>query len=116
MAMSNHTETKTSYKIFAADGTDLHHTWSDPDMAAKSAEQYGNGAYVEPHTYEARVPAYKAVLMDSGIPEADWNMCCIAMNRMLNMAGDAGRPSDAMHSVVRAYKAGQDVLPPLSRQ
>ena len=49
----------------------------------------------------------KRVLIDSGIPEEHWSLLRADMGRQLNMARDAGRPSDAMRSAVRAFKVGQ---------
>jgi hypothetical protein len=101
---SPYTRIRTSYRVRAADGTILNHGWGDAHRANEDAARLGG--YVEPHTYESEVPACERVLIDSGIPTEDHTLCRLAMQRMLNMALDAGRPSDAMRSVVAAYKRG----------
>jgi hypothetical protein len=47
------------------------------------------------------------VLLESSVPEHAYSACIGAMHSFLNATPDAGRPSDAMRSVVASYLAGQ---------
>lgn len=104
--LDRYATTHRSYQVLAADGHVLNYGWDDPDRAAQDAARRGAGAYVAPLTSVRTVTASDRVLIDSDIPEERWPLIRADAHRMLNMARDAGRPSDAMRSSVRAFKAG----------
>lgn len=94
----------TVHRVLAADGTVLNWGWSNHEAAQDDADRRGSGAHVVVHQWEAEVPASDRVLIESGIPEAEWGVLRLAANRAMNMTMDAGRPSDAMRSAVRAHR------------
>lgn len=97
---------RTVTQLISADGNVLNFSIGDnPKFIETQLAKYP-GSYLKDHTYEIEVAPYEKVLIDSGIPESAWPLLCADMQRFLNMSADAGRPSDAMRSAVRAYKNG----------
>ena len=60
-------------------------------------------------TWREWLPANPAtvVLLESNVPAENRGECISAMHAFLNATSDAGRPSDAMRSVVASWEAGQ---------
>jgi hypothetical protein len=115
MADSRYMKTKTVWQVVRTDGKILNFSVgnsredAEKDLASGRYDKHlslENAAYVREHTYETEVAAYEKVLIDSEIPEEHWPLLRADMQRALNMARDAGRPSDAMRSAVRAFKNG----------
>lgn len=99
------TKTQTVRRLVAADGAIINHGVNDHMVANGYADRYPGATYVVEQV-EVPVAPYEAVLIESGIDERYWPLLRADMGRMLNMARDAGRPSDAMRSSVRAFRAG----------
>jgi hypothetical protein len=99
------TTTQIRRRLVAPDGKIINHSVSDHMAAQGYADRFPGSRYVE-EAVEVEVAPYERVLIDSGIPEAHWGLLRADMQRFLNMTPDSGRPSDAMRSAVRAFKAG----------
>lgn len=103
--MSKYTRTRERQELRAADGTVLNYSVNE-HMIARGYLDGFPGATLVTVFDEVEVCPYERVLIDSGIGEEHWPLLRADMGRFLNMTADAGRPSDAMRSAVRAFKNG----------
>ena len=105
MSATKYTRTTTRRRLVDADGEIINWSVNDHMVASGYADHFPDSRYVE-ETVEVEVTASERVLIDSGIAEEHWPLLRADMTRFLNMTPDSGRPSDAMRSAVRAFKAG----------
>ena len=92
-------------ELQAADGSMLNYSIGAHRTVADYADRYPGCRVVETMEH-VEVNASEKVLIDSGISEEHWPLLRADARRMSNMTADAGRPSDAMRSSVRAFKNG----------
>lgn len=100
------TRQQTRNELRAADGTCINYSVTEHMLANGYADRFP-GATVVTITEDRPLAPYEQVLVNSGIPEEHWPLLRADMTRQRNMARDAGRPSDAMRSAVRAFQAGR---------
>ena len=101
------TRTYTVFPVVDPAGVEINFSACGDTLEAATkwaAQTYGPDVTVSERTFESPVAACEKVLIEAGIPESRWGEFYLAMTRMLNMAHDAGRPSDAMRSVVDHYR------------
>lgn len=98
---------RTTYRVVAADGSILNWGWPSQEVADRDAARH-EGATVVRYDYLIEVDASTKVLIDSGIPEQHWPEVRSEAHLAMNMTMDAGRPSDAMRSAVRMWKADNE--------
>src|SRR6476661_2641058 len=89
------------YALVGADGEEINYSVT-PHMLAEGYADRFPGSRVESIDYMVEVNASEKVLIDSAIPEEHWPLLRADAHRAMNMCRDAGRPSDAMRSAVRA--------------
>lgn len=92
-------------ELVAADGSRINYSVTEHMLEQGYADRHpGSTVVTIPEVSE--VCAYERVMIESGIAEEHWNLLRRDMSRFMNMSADSGRPSDAMRSAVRAFKAG----------
>jgi hypothetical protein len=102
---TKYTRPQTRHELRAADGSTINYSVTEHMLAGGYADRFPGATVVTIHEH-VEVNASERVLIDSGIAEEHWSLLRADARRFGNMTADAGRPSDAMRSAVRAFKAG----------